>query len=142
MGIRKHKLEYTEDFNFLLLGLVSSENDYRLIWTVNQQLGFAFEKTGNHKVPGRSGQMELEFSHYIYENEDLFLLYRIIANKSEEGVLLEELKNIDYLMVVQGEFTDLYIKDLISGLKSMEHIQAVFRINPTSLKNRERLLIL
>lgn len=139
--VRKHKLEYTEHFDFLLLGIVSAENDYRFIWQINKKLGFEFEKTQSHKVKVKGTETEPEFSHYVFEHDGLYLLFRLIGNKSPDGVLIEELKNIDYLLIVQGEMTESYIRDLISGLKAIEQIQGVFRIDPISLKNREKLLI-
>jgi hypothetical protein len=137
---KKHKLEYTEKFDFLLLGLVSTENDYRLIWTINNALNFAFEKTDNHVVLGKDDKAELEFSYYTFDNEDTFLYYRLLSNRTESGILMEELKNIDYLLIIQGDISESYIKGLISDLKNVEQIQGVFRISPGSLKNRERLI--
>lgn len=140
MAIRKHKLGYTEDFNFLLLGLASTENDYRLIWKFNQTFNFEFERTENHKVISKNSEVEIGFSHYTYDDENTCLLYRFLSNKTDGGVLMEELKNIDYFLIVQGEFSETFVTSLITNLKSVEHIQAVFQISPASLKSRERLL--
>lgn len=141
MTVKKHRLQYTEKYDFLLLGISSAENDYRLIWNINQHLGLAFVKTDNHKVMGKDGKKEYEFSNYRYEDEDTFLNYRFIANKSDEGPLIDELKNIDYLLVVQGDYTASFTKDLVSGLKNIEHVNGVFRIDPESLKYPEKLLV-
>jgi hypothetical protein len=138
---KKHKLEYTEDFNFLLLGLSSNENDYRLIWKINNSFNFNFERGDNHSVISNNGEAELEFSNYTYDDQDSFLFYRLLANKTDKGVLIEELKNIDYLLIVQGEFSESFVTGLISNLKKTENIHGVFRIPPANLKNRERLLL-
>ena len=140
MALKRHKLGYTDNFDFLLLGLASSENDYRLIWKINKTFNFSFEKAGNHKIPAKNEVNELEFSHFTYDDEDTFIFYRFLANKSDKGALLEELKNIDYLLIISGEFSDTFVANMIAKLKSIEHIQGVFRILPASLKNRERLL--
>ena len=140
MAIKRHKLGYTEDFDFLLLGLASTENDYRLIWKINKTFNFSFGKAGNHNITAKKEENELEFSHYTYDDEDTFIFYRLLANKSDQGVLLEELKNIDYLLIITGEFSDTFVANMIAKLKNIEHIQGVFRILPASLKNRERLL--
>lgn len=140
MAIKRHKLGYTEDFDFLLLGIASTENDYRLIWKINKTFNFSFERAGNHKVPAKNEKNELEFSHYTFEDEDTSIFYRILANKSEKGVLLEELKNIDYLLIITGGFSETLVTSLIKKLKNTEHIQGIFRLSPASLKNRERLL--
>ena len=136
---KKHKLEYKEKFDFLLIGLTSNENDYRLAWKLNNSLKYNFEKTENHQVR-LSGGVEIEFPHFIFENQETMLFYRLLGNKNERGVLLEELKNIDFLLTVQGEFDELFISGFITNLKKIDTIHGVFRISPASLKNRERLL--
>ena len=140
MAVRKHKLEYKERFDFLLLGLVSAENDYRLIWQINQFLDYGFEKTVNHKILAKGIQAEQEFSQFVYEHDGLCLFFRLLSNKSIHGVLIEELKNIDYLLMVQGEMNESFIMSFIAGLKKVENIQAVFRIDPLTLKSRDKLL--
>ena len=110
------------------------------IWKINQAFNFAFERSENHKVLSKNGEKELGFSHYTFNDEDTFLFYRLLSNKTDKGVLLEELKNIDYLFIVQGEFQESFVTGLIANLKSVEHIQGVFHISPASLKSRDRLL--
>ena len=140
MALKRHKLGYSDTFDFLLLGLVSTENDYRLIWRINRTFNFSFAKAGNHNAHAKNDENELEFSHYTYNDEDSFIFYRLLANKSDKGALLEEYRNIDYLLIISGEFSETFITNLITKLKNIEHIQGVFRLSPGTLKNRERLL--
>jgi hypothetical protein len=140
LAIRRHKLEYKENFDFLLFGLSSHENDYRLVWKINQAFSFNFERGKSHKIISKKTSREIEFSIYSYDDEDTFYLYHFIANKSDEGVLLEELKNIDYLFMIQGEFTEAFSNGIQNRLKKIESVQGVFKIDPSSLKNRENLV--
>ena len=140
MKTRKHKLEYKEDFDFLLLGLASNENDYRLIWRINNVFNYSFERSDNLRVV-ISNSEEMEFSHYTYDDENTFLYYRIMSNKCDKGVLIEELKNIDYLLIIQGDFSESFVTGFVSKMKKIENIHGVFRISPANLKNKERLLI-
>jgi hypothetical protein len=140
LALQRHKLAYRESFDFLLFGLSSHENDYRLVWKINQDFSFNFERGKSHKIISKKNGEELEFPLYSYDDEDTFYLYYFIANKSEHGVLLEELKNIDYLILVQGEFTDAFSNGFHNRLKKVETIQGVFKIDPSSLKNRENLV--
>ncbi len=81
-----------------------------------------------------------EFSTFHYIDEISYIDYRIIANKSESLVLLDELKAIDYFLIINGEFHDGFKEDLQSKLRSVPYIQAVFLIDPNTLKSKERLL--
>jgi len=140
VALRKHKLEYKENFDFLLFGLSSHENDYRLVWKINQEFSLNFERGMNHKVILKKTGQETEFALYTYDDEDTFYLYYLIANKSDQGVLLEELKNIDYLIMIQGEFTEAFSNGFQIRLKKIENIHGVFKIDPATLKNRENLM--
>jgi len=140
LALRRHKLEYKENFDFLLFGISSNENDYRLVWKINQTLCFNFERGINHKIISKKTGQEIEFVLYSYDDEDTFYLYHLFANKSENGVLLEELKNIDYLIMIQGEFTEAFSNGFQQRLKKIETVQGVFKIDPATLKNRENLV--
>ncbi|MFW5645331.1 MAG: IPExxxVDY family protein, partial [Bacteroidota bacterium] len=96
---RKLKLNYEPDNEFLLLGLVSYERDYRISWDINQNLNLDLIRTDDHTLKLRSSSKEMNFSCFFFEDEDTYLNYKLLANRSEEGYLLEELKNIDYLIV-------------------------------------------
>jgi hypothetical protein len=140
LALHRHKLAYKENFDFLLFGLSSHENDYRLVWKINQTFSFNFERGKNHRIFSKKTGQEIEFAQYSYDDEDTFYLYHLIANKSEQGVLLEELKNIDYLIMIQGEFTEAFSNGFQIRLKKIENVQGVFKIDPVGLKNRENLV--
>ncbi len=140
MALRRHKLEYKESFDFLLYGLSSHENDYRLAWKINQEFSLNFERGNNLHIPSKKADQTIEFALYSYDDEDTFYMYYLIANKSDQGVLLEELKNIDYLIIVQGEFTEAFSNGFQNRLKKIESVQGVFKIDPSGLKNRDKLV--
>lgn len=123
-----------------MYGLSSHENDYRLVWNINQGFSFNFERAKSHKILSKKTRAEIEFTLYTYDDEDTFYLYHLIANKSEQNFLLEELKNIDFLIMVRGEFTEAFSNGFQNRLKKIETVQGVFKIDPASLKNRENLV--
>ncbi len=140
MALQRHKLLYKQNFDFLLFGLASHENDYRLVWNINQTFSFNFERGNSHKLFSKKAGKELEFPLYTYDDEDTYYLYQLLSNKCEDGVLLEELKNIDYLIMIQGDFTEAFSNGFQNRLKKLECVQGVFKIDPSSLKNRENLV--
>jgi len=140
LALQRHKLVYKESFDFLLFGLASHENDYTLAWKINQVFSFNFERIDSHKLLSKKTGVEIEFPLYSYDDEDTFYLYYFMANKCEGGVLLEELKNIDYLIMIQGDFTDAFSNGFQNRLKKIESVQGVFKIDPKTLKNKENLV--
>ncbi|MGW8316235.1 MAG: IPExxxVDY family protein, partial [Bacteroidales bacterium] len=103
MAIKKHKLEVAMEEDFCLLGVVSDEPDYRLCWMINRQLGMEFEKTDDIKLRHLKYQEEQQFSLFLFEDEETMVTYRIIKNRADVGHFLDELKNLDYLIHIQGE---------------------------------------
>ena len=140
MSKKRIKLDDTDTFDFFLLGISSFEKDYRLIWNMNNTLGYQFFRTGNHQAYNKKEGTEQGFACYLYKDEDRHLQYRFVANKSEEGYLLEELKNIDFFLLVTGDIGKAGVTSLRNGISALENVQAVFLIDPESLKNRQRLI--
>ena len=111
-----------------------------MVWKINQEFNFNFERVDNHAILSKKTGKSAEFAMYSYDDEDTFYLYHLISNKSEHEVLLEELKNIDYLVMIQGDFTSAFSNSFQNRLKNIDNIQGVFKIDPSGLKNRENLV--
>lgn len=138
---KKHKLEVAMEEDFCLLGLVSDEPDYRLCWLLNQQLEMAFEKMDDLVLHHRKLQEDQEFSHFAYDDEESMVTYRLIKNRTENGYFLEELKNIDYLIHIQGEIITDKIEPFLQITTKLEPIRICIPVNLQNLKNKERLML-
>jgi len=135
-----HKLAFKPEYQFLLIGISSHQNDYRISWAINKQFNLKLSKTENLKIFNEKLSVDQFFSLYTYEDENSLSLYNLIANRCHNGFLMEELKNIDFLLQIYGETNDTFIKNLISGLKQIDIIITSFKIDPNTLKSRQKLL--
>ena len=138
--MKKIKLDYTEEYDFLLLGITAYEKDYRLIWSINNSLNLALAKTDDHEVLHKKSGEKQSYSCFSGHDENTMLDFKVIANKSENGLLMDELKNIDFFMVIKGEYDAHFSSSLKQKINKLENIQAVFVIDPEKLKNKERLI--
>ncbi len=139
MAVKKHKLALAIEEDFCLLGLVTDEPDYKLCWRINQALGVNFEKQEELHLYHRKLNIEQEFSHYQYHDNDSLITYRIIKNKSESGYFMEELKNIDYLIHIQGEINTSRISGFMLSVGALESVRMCVPSDLSRLKNKERL---
>jgi len=139
---KSHKLSLDPGFDFILLGIVTAEDDYRLSWIFNHKLATGFVKTDNlvMKEP-REGILK-EFSVFCHEDEGRHIRYNLISNKSSNGYLLNELRTLDFLLQIYGLSDEKIITSLISAVRSIPSISAVFRIDPAQVKSAEKLLAL
>lgn len=129
------------EFDFIIWGINSSIEDYRLCLQLNQCLSWKLKR--EQEIEFYSSQIKgfKYFNTYKYKNEVDFYTIELIQNRTNGHVLIPELKNIDYLFLLHGEveyfesevFTNLLIK--IPG------VQSVIELNVDSLKSKHNLLI-
>jgi len=136
---KKHKLTFQPDFSFFLIGISSSENDYRLSWEINKILGISLRKGTDHVI--KKKEIEQVFLVYTFYDEEVYLQYSLIANKSENGFLIEELHNIDYFLQIHGELSGNQKQQIISSVKNIKGVTGVFKLDINTLKSKNKLII-
>ncbi|OFX46911.1 MAG: hypothetical protein A2X13_08060 [Bacteroidetes bacterium GWC2_33_15] len=137
MKKKVHKLIFEPETGFKLIGISSHENDYRLSWALNKYLGYNFSKSENLLIQKPKHNIEQSFSVYIYNDEETFLQYQLIANNSENGFLIPELKNIDFFLKISGEYSDSIINKIVTKLKKIEIINTAFNLENLSERNKK-----
>jgi len=83
---------------------------------------------------------DLEFSRFIYIDEDKYLSYNLISNRCPDGFLFPEIKNLDYLLQITGEMDSKHLATILKELKKVGIISATFMIDPKQLKDADRKL--
>jgi len=141
MGVKKHKLDLAMEEDFCLLGVVSDEPDYRLCWMINQSLDMNFEKQEDLLLYHRKLNEEQVFSLFSFHDNDSLITYRIIKNRSENAYFLEELKNIDYLIHIQGEISTSRISGFMLSVGALDAVRMCVPSDLSRIKNKERLLL-
>jgi len=137
---KTHKLVYTPDFDFSLIAISTDEPDYRLIWHLNRSLGWQLVKQDNLVLHSPRHGLKKEFSLYACHDELTNVQYHLIANRSQNGYLLNELKNIDFVLKITGELTATSLDKITAQIKAMDVVRACFVINPATVKSRHNLL--
>jgi len=137
--MKTRKLKYIPDYDFELLGLLTSENDYKLSWSISKVLNIEFRKCNDLEISDRKTGDKQVFS--IFENCDKIEKWKLklVSNKGNIGYLIPELKNIDYFLIIRYENEYIPQDDLISKLKNTNGISGVFKIESQNLKSKERL---
>jgi hypothetical protein len=141
MKKRTHKLAVEHDYRFFLIGISSHENDYHLCWAINRKLNLNLQKRANYVLFNPKLNANHEFSFYAYEDEESFLIYYLLSNRCDDGFLVEEFRNIDFLMQVHGDFPAGSQEKMIRDLRSIPVISTSFAMDLRTLKSRDRLLI-
>jgi hypothetical protein len=138
--MKTKKLKYTPDYNFDLIGIASTEDDYKLSWAIAKTLNIELIRSEDLIIIEEKLPQHQTFS--VYENQENAenCLIKLVSNKGNIGFLIEELKNIDYFLIIyESEKTD-FADQISTQLKSTKNISAVFKLKPESLKSKEKLL--
>ena len=125
--------------NYCLLGISTDEPDYKLCWFINDRFRMSFMKTDNLRVFHKKLNEDQEFSLFQYDDENSMLVYRIIGNRSDEGNFISELKNIDFLLHIQGDLIQDDISRLVRQLNSLHAVRMCVPVDLGKLKEIDRL---
>lgn len=120
----------TGSLHYTLFGISCHLKDYRLSFLINRQLGMDFARMDDF----------LDFSFYLYPDEDNFNTYFLIANRSPEKVLIPELKQTDFLMLVEGPFNKSQKERLLENIRTISNVLTAFEIRFETIKNHPSLL--
>lgn len=139
--MKKNKLIASFDFDFSLLAIASQLKEYKLAWIINQELGINLVKQQD-EIFHFLGDEKLCISNYFYQTEHSSI--RLIMNRSREESsmqpLIPELKQFDFLMLIEGFEDTLVIQEVRDTLKNIDGIQLINQIIVDQLKSRDNLI--
>jgi hypothetical protein len=133
--VTKLKLNIEQDNNYILLGLVSAEPDYKLSLSVNKKLGISLKNIASLVLPGDNNS-ELTFSRFSNSDDPTDLTFCLISNRTDKNFFLSKLKNVDYLLQIQNSERNADLNKLILSLREINTITAVFKIDPNTIKEK------
>ncbi len=125
--------------NYCLLGISSDEPDYKLSWLINNHLRMSFVKTDNLQLFYKKLNVKQEFSIFYFEDENAVLVYRLISNRSDTGYFLSDLKNIDYILHIQGDLINDDISVLVANLNSIDAVRLCVPVDLIKVREKDRL---
>lgn len=156
-------LNFDSELEFTLIGISSPLRDYRLCHFLQKQTGLTFirgkeayiDHKGYAKVKERD-EMDYHILHernkfqeittqyftvYRYNDEHFEFEFYFINNKSLAGSLLvPELGNFDYFIIIKHYMDKEDIDTLIENIKTINEVILVKRLNPSNLKSKENLI--
>lgn len=159
----KHTLDISYDYDFLLIGISSHEKDYRICWALNKKLSLDLKKTDSLEIKGKKHTTPSYFSFFVFDKEEDFLEFSVIANFSENKtmdlksnslfgledenehhsdneLLIPEQKQMNYFFVVRGEITDEQADELVKQIREIDVVLTAMRIDATQLKSKQNLI--
>ena len=130
--MKKKIIKLSINRQFQLIGIVSNLSSYKLSWSINSKIGFNLSQLGDIIVENKRNDDKLCFSSYVFEDKSE-ITYNLISNKTDNGVLIRKIKNIDFILKIEPEISENQKNNIIEKLKEIDNIISVLEINTESL---------
>lgn len=146
-------IDFEDDYS--LIGIHSTEEDYRLAYLINRHLKTKFNRF-KHNLDFQDSNAE--FPLFEYKDESNFMNYYLINNKhiqyvntNESGglfggnytttsYLIPEKKKIDFFLKIEGGDHENYVQKIVENLNSINQIITSYSIEPKTLKTKDHLI--
>jgi hypothetical protein len=139
--MKKSKLIIEYNFDFELLGILSSARGYKLAWEINQVLKIQLVKQPD-LVVGFKNNEEKNFSFYAYETQlNRLKLFKNRPSDQESGkyFLIPEFPHYDFIILAAMEEQYAH-QHLIQLIRSIAAIQLVASIPLEGLKSKSNFI--
>lgn len=131
--------EFFEDTK--LLGIVSSEKDYRFCWNLNNMLGIDFRINHDIEIQLRRKRRMYFFSVYEYNEPNSSLSHYLYNNLYDGEYLLPEFKHLDFLWLMKNDrVQEDYLQQLILLLRNIPGVQLITELTNEKVKNKEYMI--
>ena len=133
--ITRIQLKINKKDEFILFGIVSPEPDYKLSLSLNKKFRISLKNIIPVKIINDNGY-ELAFSRFSDFSKSPDLVFNLFSNRSGKSFLLNKLKNIDYIFLVQDPENEYNTDQITASLRDIESVNAVFNIKINTFKDK------
>ena len=120
----------SEPILFTLFGISCHLKDYCLSYYLNQKLDLEFVKMDDFQG----------YSFYFCRDDDCFNSYYLLGNRGQEAILLPDLKQTDFLLLLEGPVKKPQKERLLEKIKGIQNVLTAFEVRFETIKNYNSML--
>lgn len=121
-----------------MAGVVAAVPAYKLAWQVNNALHLQLLRVDDlfytHK---KGGNIFIQCFEYVDEEYDC--IFRLIANKTNNTILIPEHRNTNYFLQVKGDHDEMPWEKLLLQLKALSFALTVYEVELEKIRNKDML---
>jgi len=137
----KRQTLHTEiDLHIKLMGICSQEFDYKLCFMINKELNIDLLRIEDIEIFFPKLNIKGSYATYHYEDEEMMLDYKLVANYHPAGNLIPEAEKYDYLLIMSGEVDYIEETTIKKALRNIESVIFTSEINVKELKSKNNLI--
>jgi hypothetical protein len=133
--VTRVKLNIEQNNDYILLGLVSAEPDYKISLSLNKKFRISLKNVSPVHLRG-DNESESTFSRFSNNDDRAGLNIILLSNRSGKNYFIKKLKNVDFLLQIQSSENDPSLNDITSKLREIESVTAVFNIDINTIKDK------
>lgn len=134
-----------EDFfaDSTFIGIASALPSYRFCWILNNYFNLKFQREPDMdvKLPGKKDNPDTYFSVYQYIVPTDIHTYTLYSLKTNDKSLLPEVKQLDYLWMIQSVTPEKDAANYLKFLRNIPEVQLAQILHTSQLKNLNNLLV-
>lgn len=134
-------LKYELDLDFVLLAITAPLKDYRMCFRINKELHFNLRRIADLELIFNTAQEPFYHSRYYFIQDHTGTEFNLLANKGSEGLLVPEMRKVDFFMLIQNHIDKDELKQVIRGLNRIADVQVALEVDPKKLKSKENLIL-
>lgn len=126
-----------------MIGIVSALPAYRFCWMLNQKFDMDFVRDVESDICVRHNKKEEAHYYSLYKycaplNGNKYLIYKL---KSDKESLLPEVRQLDYLWMIQSNAPEADAANITNYLRDIPDVQLAQILMPEKLKNLNHLIV-
>jgi len=137
---RKNKLEPASETATAMISLVTTHRDYRLVHYLNQALDIGLVSTQDLPVYDAKSDSLSYFPYFTFHHADLRTDFCLIANHNSGKVLIPSLRQIHFILFLQGAVFKQQIDGIVASIRKIQGIQAAIPVNQSGIKEISPLM--
>lgn len=125
---------------FVIIGIACHLNDYRIVHFLNKISNFSFIRYNDLIVYQKNNETPLGFPFYYFDDTENCTTFHFISNRSPDGIMINEWKQIDFLLISFGAGNNIDLKAIIKQIRGIPNVLAVSEMPITKKINIELLI--
>ncbi|MFM9003903.1 MAG: IPExxxVDY family protein [Flavobacteriales bacterium] len=135
------KLDFEQDLDFLIVGIISGHKDFRLCFELNKALRLRFARKDDIVISAGKPGSSTSHARFL-TGGNASETYNLIGNRDLEhtGFFIPEMRNVDYFFLVSGYNDNFDLAGMVEKMRKVNAVSGAFIIQPDGLKSAETFL--
>lgn len=121
-----------------IIGVAAAVPAYKLAWQINNALPLQLQRVDDLFYKHKKGE-DIYIQCFEYVDAEYDCIFRLIANKTSNNILIPEHKNTSYFLLLKGDHEEIPWQKLLLAVKKLSFALTVYEIELEKLKNKDLL---